>query len=175
MAPRGHVQRAHMNYFTDVMQQVTWDVHQTVLDNGEVPRQWHRIARRRGAREKVRVTLRVEEDVVKFFRAMGKGYQERMNDVLRAWMHGRLAGVIDGPEAEDLTVALVQQYARPRAGDVAMNLKGIVRRDDGRLYSLDEERYLAEEDLTAEAEVVEAAVEAAAAQAVVFSTARGAG
>lgn len=147
MAKRGQVQRAHMNYFTDVMQQVKWDVHQTVLDNGAVPQDWHEIARARGRRPKVQLTIRLEEDVVKFFRAMGRGYQERMNDVLRAWMHGRLAGVIRGPEAEDLEVALLMHYPRPRTGEIEMAHHGVVRRDDGRLYSLNEERYLAEEDL----------------------------
>jgi len=154
MAKRGQVQRMHMNYFTDVMQQVKWDVHQAVLDNGAVPDDWHEIARARGRRPKVRLTIRLEEDVVKFFRAMGRGYQERMNDVLRAWMHGRLAGVINGPEAEDLEVALLMQYSRPRTGEVEMAHHGVVRRDDGRLYSLNEERYLAEEELTGDAEAL---------------------
>ena len=45
MVKRGQVQRMHMNYFTDVMQQVKWDVNQAVLDSGAVPDDWHEIAR----------------------------------------------------------------------------------------------------------------------------------
>jgi uncharacterized protein (DUF4415 family) len=32
------------------------------------------------------LTLRIDRDVVEFFRATGKGYQTRMNAVLRAYM-----------------------------------------------------------------------------------------
>jgi len=110
------IQKEHLNYFMDVMQQVQWDVHETMLKEGEVPYAWHRIARHRGPRAKTRLTLRVEEDVVKFFRAMGQGYQERMNDVLRAWMHGRIAGVIDGPDAQDAGLNLLKYGGRPRLG-----------------------------------------------------------
>jgi hypothetical protein len=45
------------------------------------------------------VTLRVDEDVAKFFKAMGRGYLTQMNRVLRAFMEARLAGVVKGPEA----------------------------------------------------------------------------
>ena len=44
------------------------------------------------------MTLRVDEDVVRFFKAMGRGHLTRMNAVLRAFMQARLAGVVKGPE-----------------------------------------------------------------------------
>jgi len=141
------LQMQHANYFNDVMQQVTWDIHETALREGEIPQAWHQIARHRGPREKTRLTLRVEADVVKFFRAMGRGYQERMNDVLRAWMHGRLAGLIDGPEAEDVEAAMLGHFPRPRIGDTEMAMQGIVRKEDGRLWSMEEDRYVGEEEM----------------------------
>ncbi|GLS81091.1 BrnA antitoxin family protein [Paracoccus marinus] len=38
------------------------------------------------------ISLRVDPDVLDFFRAEGKGYQTRMNAVLRAYMQARKAG-----------------------------------------------------------------------------------
>ena len=36
--------------------------------------------------DKVPVTIRIDRDIVDFFRGYGKGYQTRMNRVLRAFM-----------------------------------------------------------------------------------------
>jgi uncharacterized protein (DUF4415 family) len=36
--------------------------------------------------EKVAISIRVDQDVLKFFRRIGTGYQTRMNTVLRAFM-----------------------------------------------------------------------------------------
>ena len=44
---------------------------------------------RRGMRprpKKVQLTLRLEEDVLAWFRARGRGYQTQINDLLRAYM-----------------------------------------------------------------------------------------
>ena len=38
---------------------------------------------------------------MKWFRSMGPGYQPRMNDVLRAFMHAKLAGLLKGDETLD--------------------------------------------------------------------------
>lgn len=38
------------------------------------------------------VTLRIDEDVLKWFRARGKGYQTMMNNVLRAFVQTRQRG-----------------------------------------------------------------------------------
>ena len=41
--------------------------------------------------KKEQVTLRVDSDVLRWFRAQGKGYQTKINDLLRAYMnaHGQ--------------------------------------------------------------------------------------
>ncbi|MEW9919603.1 BrnA antitoxin family protein [Marimonas sp. MJW-29] len=96
MTKRGKVQREHFNYFYDLMKQIEWDLHQEVLDAKRIPAAWHEIANAKGQAKKVRLTIRIDADVVRFFRRFGRGYQSRMNDVLAAWMHGRLAGLIDG-------------------------------------------------------------------------------
>ena len=137
MAPRGKVQRAHMNYFVDLMSQIEWDLHENLFESGRVPQRWHEIAKGRGTKDKVRLTIRVEEDVVKFYRAMGKGYQQRMNDVLAAWMHGRLAAVIDGPDAEDIGLQVTRFNGRRRLGDSDYLDKGQMRLEDGRVMDLE--------------------------------------
>jgi len=38
------------------------------------------------AKPKKQTTLRLDDDVVEFFRAMGQGYQTRINAVLRSYM-----------------------------------------------------------------------------------------
>ena len=43
--------------------------------------------------EKVKITLRVDASVAKFYRAMGKGYQTRMNRVLSTYAQMQIARV----------------------------------------------------------------------------------
>lgn len=61
-----------------------------------IPDGWHGIEREVPVRpRKVRVTAAYDEDLVKWFRAMGVGYQARMNAVLRAYMAAVKARVIE--------------------------------------------------------------------------------
>jgi uncharacterized protein (DUF4415 family) len=43
------------------------------------------------APKKQQITLRVDSDVIKWFKSHGRGYQTKINDLLRAYMnaHGR--------------------------------------------------------------------------------------
>lgn len=91
-------QNAHYTYMMDVMTRLEWDFHNTIEMTGRIPAEWHEIARKTPVRRKVKVNLGLEEDVVKFFRSMGEGYGPRINDVLKSYMHARLAGVIQGAE-----------------------------------------------------------------------------
>ena len=45
------------------------------------------------AEKKVRVTLRLDESVAKFYRAMGTGYQARINRILATFAQMRILGV----------------------------------------------------------------------------------
>jgi uncharacterized protein (DUF4415 family) len=95
-------QTAHYTYMMDVMRRLEWDLHHRIEETGRIPEEWHQIAAARPTTRKVRVTLALEEDVVKFMRSMGPGYGPRINDVLKSWMHARLAGVIKGAETTNL-------------------------------------------------------------------------
>jgi uncharacterized protein (DUF4415 family) len=53
--------------------------------------------------KKIQFTLRVEEDVLAWFRSQGAGYQTQMNNLLRAYMearnqHGQIQSVIEKPK-----------------------------------------------------------------------------
>lgn len=114
-------QRAQMTYMMDVMRRLEWDLHNTIELTGRIPEEWHRIATATPRAAKVKVTLAREADVLKFFRSMGEGYGPRINDVLKSYMHARLAGVIRG--AETLAHYREREEAhsggKPQYGDVA--------------------------------------------------------
>lgn len=42
------------------------------------------------------VSVRLDADVLDFFKAQGRGYQTRMNAVLRAWMEAQKKGPVSG-------------------------------------------------------------------------------
>lgn len=48
------------------------------------------------ASNKQMVSLRLDADILDFFKAQGKGYQTRMNAVLRAWMEAQKKGPVSG-------------------------------------------------------------------------------
>jgi len=114
-------QTAHYTYMMDVMRRLEWDLHHRIEDTGRIPPEWHEIAAARPTARKLRVTMALEEDVVKFFRSMGAGYGPRINDVLKSYVHARLAGVIRGAETINLyrEQAEVHDGPKPAFGDLA--------------------------------------------------------
>ncbi len=59
------------------------------------PEGWDAIAAaQRVQPRKVRVTTRLDEDLAAWFRGQGRGYQTRMNAVLRAYMLSKTTGVV---------------------------------------------------------------------------------
>jgi hypothetical protein len=74
------------------------DLRWGLNDSQRLPRAWFDLLREPAVARKVKLTLRLDEDVLAFFRAMGTGHLTRMNSVLRAFMLTRLSGVASGPE-----------------------------------------------------------------------------
>jgi hypothetical protein len=103
------------------MRRLEWDLHNTIELTGRIPEEWHEIAKATPRSAKKRVCVALEADVLKFFKSMGEGYGPRINDVLRSYMHARLAGVIRG--AETLAHYREREEAhsgeKPQFGDVA--------------------------------------------------------
>lgn len=92
--------RAHHFYMAEAMKRLEWDLQNHLLNERRIPEAWHEISTRRTSAKK-QLTVRFEEDVVKFFKSAGPGYQSRMNDVLRAFMHAKLGGFLHGEETID--------------------------------------------------------------------------
>ena len=93
MAGMGAVQQERRSEMIAAMKRFEWDMQDAVARAGRLPAEWQKIWEGRGA-PKERVTLRLDRDVVRFFRSMGDGYGPRMNAILRSFMLARLAGMI---------------------------------------------------------------------------------
>jgi uncharacterized protein (DUF4415 family) len=76
--------------------QVWWD--RAKARPGVIPRDASGVAATAEGRRS-KLTLKLDAEVVKWFRAMGLGYQARMNDVLRNWMLSVVTREIDPAEA----------------------------------------------------------------------------
>lgn len=77
-----------------VASETLWDFRHPDLVRTILPREWADIPLD-VVPDKIRITLRVDADVAKFFRKLGRGvYQERMNAVLRTFMLARLTEIL---------------------------------------------------------------------------------
>lgn len=109
---------AHYHYMADAMRRLEWDLHHKIEATGRIPPEWHEIAQEEGRVGTERVAIRLDRDVVRFFRSMGLGYGPRINRVLRSYMHARLAGVIRGAETAP-AFRLRMEGERPMWGETA--------------------------------------------------------
>ena len=127
-------QRAHYHYMADAMRRLEWDLHHHIEATGRVPHEWHEIAKEKVAKRKVQTTIRIDEDVLRFFKSMGAGHLPRMNAVLRSYMHARLAGVLKGAETVDFYRRQREDYdgARPMWGRCGADGGRFARRHRGR-------------------------------------------
>jgi len=113
-------QRAHYHRLAETLRELEFHLHGRLEGSGQLPPEWDEIARQQGAMPKVKVTFWVEGDVVKFFRATGRGFQTRMAEVLAAFVHARLSGIVAGAEGVDYApkgpgevrhrIAVLQEY-----------------------------------------------------------------
>ena len=97
----------------DAMRRLEWDLHNITWRGLGLPPGWADIATDYGPGPKARLTLWVDRRAVQFFRATGKGWQTRMNDVLTAFVNARLAGVLKGPEHFDLKTSASNNHVPP--------------------------------------------------------------
>ncbi len=93
--------RTNFHHMTRMLDQLEADLEGVAARSERIPQAWHAIAKGGGRGAKVKITLWVEADVLAFFRAIGTGHTSRMADVLKTFMHARLAGLVKGPEAVD--------------------------------------------------------------------------
>lgn len=79
--------------------------------SARIPAAWTEIAMQPAQPGKLQLTIRLDVDVAKFFKAMGTAYLTQINRVLRAFMEARLAGLVKGAEAAVYEPTGVELYA----------------------------------------------------------------
>jgi uncharacterized protein (DUF4415 family) len=79
-------ERAYTDLLKDLNELDWWNQNRKLKER-TIPREWYTIAETTPTRpRKTRVTAAYDADMVRWFRALGHGYQARMNAVLRAYM-----------------------------------------------------------------------------------------
>ncbi|MGL6211462.1 MAG: BrnA antitoxin family protein [Paracoccaceae bacterium] len=112
--------RAQYHHLATTLRDLEEDLRWGLEGSARIPPEWHAIAQGVPAPLKVKQTLRLDGDVVAFFRSMGAGHLTRMNAVLRAFMHARLAGVVKGAEAVEYAPTPFEAYVAEAEGLVEM-------------------------------------------------------
>lgn len=94
-------QRVKWMLSVEGLEQLEFDLLDTLNFREAIPNEWHEIweGEDRDAK-RTKVTIRLDADVVKFYKSLGPGYQDRINRTLRSYMQARLAKYIEGPEME---------------------------------------------------------------------------
>ncbi len=90
--------RASYHHLAETLTSLEAALNAGLTGGGFIPEDWRHVAQRAPDARGAKITIRLDEDVLKFFRLMGVNYQGRINQVLRAFMLARLAKVVPGPE-----------------------------------------------------------------------------
>ena len=125
-------QRAEYRFFFDAVSQFEWDLRHRLWGLGAVPREWLDLVETDRSPTKTRVTLRLDEDVVKFLRHQwGQGWQTRANTILRAFFKLRLSQAARGATGLDLLLEAAEDAAdgrrRPRLGEAEEKIARMLR------------------------------------------------
>ncbi|MFN3721927.1 MAG: BrnA antitoxin family protein [Paracoccaceae bacterium] len=135
MTAKDNSRKASYHRMAEGMRNLERALHGAARGAEAVPEEWHAIAQGVGAGRKVKLTLWVEADVLRFFRTLGKGHTTRMAEVLSTFMHARLAGVVKGPEDVDYSApyrteeerAALAERARGYREELAADLRRALR------------------------------------------------
>lgn len=122
----------HYHNLAHTLRDLEEDLRWGLEGSDRIPAEWTAIALEPAVASKTPVTIRVDQDVAKFFRAMGRGYLTQMNRVLRAFMEARLAGVVKGAEAKVYEPTLMERYVMLGAEVVELGLRRNARDRLGR-------------------------------------------
>ena len=102
----------------------------------DCPPEWDQIdIQTESAQSKEKISIRLDEDVLKFFRAMGPNYTTKINYMLRTFVMGRLARVLfsrsGALDQEELLLGIRQKSLREQMKEM--------RRWEKRVAGLDED------------------------------------
>lgn len=88
--------RSHEELMSELEEMETW-WRDYRLKQRMIPDEWYRLHETAPCRpKKARLTAAFDADVVRWYRSLGRGYQARMNAVLRAYMLAVVAREIEG-------------------------------------------------------------------------------
>lgn len=90
-----------------------------------LPEDWHGLEDRPIARAKTRVTVRLDADMVRWFRKMGPGYGARINQILRLYWLGLASGKVRGHWDD---TAHMPRFERYMEGKIARQIEQMQRR-----------------------------------------------
>lgn len=90
-----------------------------------IPPEWEKIAKTTRRSKKTRVTMCVEEHVVKFFKSMGPGYQARMNEVLGAFVEAKLSGILEDRYTINRYFERAETEHRPWIGETEADMEEV--------------------------------------------------
>lgn len=140
-------ERSAVSLYVDAMRMIEWDLHEVLMDLRTIPKGWNQIATDPYPThpKKTRVTLWVDADVVRAFKGLGRGYQSRMNRVLRAWMLARAAKLVEGPDTTDFIlhperIEEEQRRKRPEWGEMEKVFREVEERQEERERQAQRER-----------------------------------
>ncbi|MEO0913857.1 MAG: BrnA antitoxin family protein [Pseudomonadota bacterium] len=79
-------ERAHSELLIELAEMDLW-MHQFRLKEGFIPEGWEDMEERAPVTEpKTKVTISIDTKVLRWFKGLGRGYQARVNAVLRTYM-----------------------------------------------------------------------------------------
>lgn len=92
--------QSHAEMMIELMD-IETDIRNRHLKRTIMPEDWSTIAAERPVPKKARMTTLVDEDVLRWFRRHGPGYQARVNRVLRAFMLSVISKELAGAYTTD--------------------------------------------------------------------------
>ena len=101
------------------LQQQTFEASDLSLElRDKVPLAWHTLEHDLDVEEpKMKVTLRLDESVAKFYRAMGPGYQARISRILALWAHMKIGTALRTEDAIYAQMKELNDRREARRGD----------------------------------------------------------
>ncbi|WP_380053756.1 BrnA antitoxin family protein [Falsihalocynthiibacter sp. SS001] len=95
-------QHRHLRMAKNTLARINTEVRAAELRAEFIPEEWEEISEAFGFTPRnARVTLLLEEPVLKYYRAYGAGYQRIINDVLALFAELRMSKVIEAREDRD--------------------------------------------------------------------------
>lgn len=117
-------ERKNISEMIAIMSRFQWDMAYTATRTEKVPEVWRKVWQERSSKKR-KVSLYVDEDVYRLFKSMGAGMGPRMNDVLRAFMFARLAGLLEGEDLVEEARETWMGKPKPSVAEILAKLEGV--------------------------------------------------